>query len=497
MADQLKKVVTTNVLENLNLKSKSGLPLKNATLDVGHTIGKGPEESTKRAFELLSQHLDTQGKVPMRISVGNNGYPTLDVKGLDPAKTKLLKDRLENDPKWFDEQVDKLAQNKDQPFTVLADVDPEFQRPLVPEDLEFLTTKTFSDPKSNFASPKIDAWLQRTQENGWWGEQGKNLLGSFFGRGYNEKFQNMMRSKDWEMPVIGGNRFSGWVADKTASLSDNLISFPTALGAGAATAVVKSQYGVKAGEDAANDVMKQNAVLSKQETSLREGLDSAHIKDADWSDPESTQTYIRNSKYANRYLSEDAFSDVLKSNYGGKLKRLYEADAVQVLQNFRKAYAERHKGLKNGQIPKYDDKGRVIKDKNGDPQFEPVDLKAFESGIKTEGGVFLPIQDRPSEDLENRGIPAEDGNRYVAMLYVPNAKSRTEILNAKKESKKKQEEGKPMDKVKSRAEIAAELDSGKSDEEPIAQWVFVDTKKKGTAAIYRDAQGNPAKPKFK
>jgi len=492
MADQLQKVVTRKLLKQLDLKSKTGEPLLDAVLDIGHT-GK-LAESDKRSFDLLSQHIDLGDKLPMVIKPDKNGYPSVEFSGFDATKAQLLKDRIENDPKFFDTAVDELAANKNAPFVKMVDVDPEFRRPLVPEDVRLLSRQESSDPKSNFATPKMDAWFQRTQQNGWWGTQGKNLLGSFFGRGYNEAAQNYVRDpKRW----YAGTKATNWMADKAASMGGNLVSVPTLGAAVGGVGVVAAHYGTKSDDAAKNDIFKKNAVVSKQEKSLREGLDEGHLSDADWSDTESTQSYIRSSKYANRYLSEDAFTDVLKSNYSGKLRRLYDADPTQVLQQFRRAYAERHKGLKDGQIPRYDDKGNHIQGKNGEPLYDAVDLKAFDAGIKTEGGVFLPIQDRPSEEMDKRGIPTWDGkNRYVAVLYVPNKKSREEIKKAKSESKSKENEGKPVDKVKTRAEIIAEMDSGKSDEEPAAQWVFLDVAKKGADAIYRDKNGEPAKPAF-
>ena len=497
MADQFKKVVTRKLLKELDLKSKTGEPLKDAVLDIGHT-GK-LAESDKRSFDLLSQHIDLGGKLPMVIKPDKNGYPSVEFSGFDATKAQLLKDRIENDPKFFDAAVDELAANKNAPFVKMVDVDPEFRRPLVQEDVRLLSKQESSDPRKSWVPPDVDAWLQRTQQNGKVAEFGKNLLGSVMGRGYNEQFQNFMRSPNWNLPSLmgGGSKFSNKVSSGIATLSDNLISVPTLLTGAAGGGVVAAQYGTKSDEEAKNDIYKKNAVVSEQEKALRAGLDEGHLRDADWSDTESTQSYIKNSKYANRYLSEDAFGDVLKSNYGGKLRRLYDADASQVLQQFRKAYAERHKGLKDGQIPKYDDKGKVIKDKNGLPQYDKVDLQAFEGGIKTEGGVFLPMEDRPSEEMDKRGIPTWDGkNRYVAVLYVPDAESKKKIKKAKDESKSKEGEGKPVDKVKTRAEIAAEMDSGKADEEPSAQWVYLDVSKKGADAIYRDAKGNPAKPAF-
>ncbi len=492
MADQIKKVVTTKLAKELNLKGKSGQPLMDAVLDVGHT-GK-PDEARKRAFDLLSQHLDTQGKVPITIKSDSSGFPRVDVAGLDPAKTQMLKDRLEFDDKFFDKAVDELAKSKGKPVQILQDVDPQFQRGVIPEDLDFYTRNEFSDTKSNFASHRFDAWLQRTQADSKPVEVGKNLLGSFFGRGYNEAAQNWVRDPN---RFYAGTKFTDWSADKAASIGGNLVSVPT-LGAGILGAAgVGLQYGRMKKENAENDILGKNAVVAAQEKSLRQGLGEGHVSSADWSDRESTHQYIKNSKYANRWVLEDSFSDVIKSNYGGKLKRLYESNATEALQNLRRAYSERVKGLPQGKIAIFDDKGNPILGEKGKDNREVVDLKKFEQGIETEGGVFVPVEDRSSQDMENRGLLAEDNNRYVAMLYVPSKQTRKTLTEGKSAIKDKESEGKPVSKVKTRAEIAAELDKGKSDDEPAAQWVFVNVAKKGTDAIYRDAEGNPAKPKFK
>jgi hypothetical protein len=495
MADQLKKVVTTKLAKELDLKGKSGQALQDAVLDVGHT-GK-PDEARKRAFDLLSQHLDTQGKVPITIRSDSSGFPRVDVAGLDPAKTQMLKDRLEFDDKFFDKAVDELAKSKGKPVQILQDVDPQFQRGLIPEDLDFYTRNEFSDPKKSYISPKVDAWFQRTQQNGTAGEIGKNILGSFFGRGYNEKFQNLMRSPNWELPILGGNKASNLVSRGIAQVADKGISAGSAIAGGLGLLGVRLQKNSIEQQQAQNDILGKNAVVAAQEKSLRQGLGEGHVSSADWSDRESTHQYIKNSKYANRWVLEDSFSDVIKSNYGGKLKRLYESDATEALQNLRRAYSERVKGLPQGKIAIFDDKGNPILGEKGKDNREVVDLKKFEQGIETEGGVFVPVEDRSSQDMENRGLLAEDNNRYVAMLYVPSKQTRKTLTEGKSAIKDKEAEGKPVSKVKTRAEIAAELDKGKSEDEPAAQWVFVDVAKKGTDAIYRDAEGNPAKPKFK
>lgn len=497
MADQLKKVVTTKLAKELNLKGKSGQPLMDAVLDVGHT-GK-PDEARKRAFDLLSQHLDTQGKVPITIKADSSGFPRVDVAGLDPAKTQMLKDRLEYDDKFFDKASEELAKSNGKPVQILQDVDPQFQRGVVPEDLDFYTRNEFSDPRKSWVPQDVDAWLQRTQQNGMAGEFGKNLLGSVMGRGYNEKFQNFMRSPDWNAPslLLGGSKFSNKVSSGIATLSDNLVSLPTIATSIAAGLGVNSWKNRMAADNAQNDILGKNAVVTAQEKSLRQGLGEGHVSSADWSDRESTYQYTKNSKYANRWVLEDSFSDVIKSNYGGKLKRLYESDATEALQSLRRAYSERVKGLPQGKIAIFDDKGVPIQGEKGKDNREVVDLKKFEQGIETEGGVFVPVEDRSSQDMENRGLLAEDNNRYVAMLYIPSKQTRKALTDAKSAIKDKETEGKPVSKVKTRAEIASELDKGKSDDEPAAQWVFVNVAKKGTDAIYRNANGDPAKPKFK
>jgi hypothetical protein len=492
MADQLNKVVTRKLLKQLDLKSKTGEPMKDAVLDVGHT-GK-LAESDKRSFDLLSQHIDLGDKLPMVIKPDKNGAPTVEFSGFDATKAQLLKDRIENDPKFFDTAVDELAANKNAPFVKMVDVDPEFRRPLVPEDVRLLSRQESSDPKSNFATPRMDAWFQRTQQNGWWGTQGKNFLGSFFGRGYNEAAQDYVRDPK---RFYAGSRFTNWVADKAASVGGNLVSIPTLTGAVGAGVGISAWKGRMNKEEAANDVLNKNSVVAAQERLLRQGLDDGHVTSADWSDRESTMRYTKNSKYANRWVLEDSFSDVIQSNYGGKLKRLYESNATEALQNLRRAYSERVKGLPDGKIAIFNDKGVPIQGEKGKDNREVVDLQKFEQGIQRDGGVFVPVEDRSSQDMENRGLLAEDGNHYVAMLYVPSKESRSKITNDKKLIKDKEAEGKPVSKVKTRAEIAAELDKGKGEEEPAAQWVFVNVAKKGTDAIYRDANGDPAKPKFK
>lgn len=497
MPDQFSKVVTRKLLKQLDLKSKTGEPLMDAVLDVGHT-GK-LAESDKRSFDLLSQHIDLGDKLPMVVRPDKNGVPTVEFSGFDATKAKLLKDRIENDPKFFSEAVDQLDLTKNQPYVKMVEVDPEFRRPLVPEDVRLLSKQESSDPRKSWVPADVDAWLQRTQQSGIYGEFGKNLLGSIMGRGYNEKFQNLMRSPNWNAPSFlgGGTKFSNKVSSGIATLSDNLVSVPT-IGAGIAAGVgVKKHLNRMEDEAAKHDILGKNEAVAEQERALRQGLDEGHVSTADWSDRESTLRYMKNSKHANRWVMQDAFSDVIKSNYGGKLKRLYESDATEALQNLRNAYSERVKGLPQGKIAIFDDKGLPIQGEKGKDNREVVDFRKFEQGLQTEGGVFVPAEDRSSQDMENRGLLAEDNNRYVAMLYVPSKSAKEKVMQKKNAIKDKEAEGKPVSKVKTRAEISAELDKSKGDEEPSAQWVFVNVAKKGTDAIYRDAKGNPAKPKFK